>query len=155
MSDDEIKLFINTMVAAYRSSASDPYITVTNPDAVTNGKETTLYLEDRDYAGTDTAITYRIDDDTTNSKVNREYQLIIYKDDNYDSMYDMVYPAKNSGDNPSGYSIPVSYSDVKTNGQVKYTILLNSSYRNDQGVEVLTTDTYNITVALMPMFDMR
>ena len=155
MSDDEIKLFINTMVAAYRSSASDPYITVTNPDAVTNGKETTLYLEDRDYAGTDTAITYRIDDDTTNSKIDRSYQLIIYKDDNYNVIYDHIYPAQNSGDNPAGYSIPVSYSDVKTNGQVKYTILLNSSYINDKGVEVLTTDTYNITVALMPMFNMR
>lgn len=152
MSDDEIKLFINTMVAAYRSSASDPYITVTNPDAVTNGKETTLYLEDRDYAGTDTAITYRIDDDTTNSKIDREYQLLIYKDGVYQ---EQIYPAQNSGDNPAGYSIPVSYSDVKTNGQVKYTIILNSSYRNDQGGEVLTTDTYNITVALMPMFDMR
>lgn len=155
MSDDEIKLFINTMVAAYRSSASDPYITVTNPDAVSNGKETTLYLEDRDYAGTDTTITYRIDDDTTNSKIDRSYQLIIYKDDNYDVIYEHIYPAQNSGDNPAGYSIPVSYSDVKTNGQVKYTILLNSSYRNDQGVEVLTTGTYNITVALMPMFNMR
>ena len=152
MSDDEIKLFINTMVAAYRSSASDPYITVTNPDAVSNGKETTLYLEDRDYAGTDTAITYRIDDDTTNSKIDRTYTLTIYKDG---EEIETVSPAQNSGDNPAGYSIPVSYSDVKTNGQVKYTILLNSSYRNDKGVEVRTTDTYNITVALMPMFNMR
>ena len=147
MSDDEIKLFINTMVAAYRSSASDPYITVLNPDAVTNGNNTTLYLEDRDI-GADGTIRYRIADDTTNSKIDRKYQLLIYKDGVYQ---DQIYPAELSKE----YTIPVSFSDVKANGEVKYMIILNSSYHNDQGVEVLTSTTQNINVDIMPMFGLR
>lgn len=148
MSDNEIKLFVNTMIAAYRSSASDPYIRVTNPDAVNNGKTTTLYVEDRDNAGSDTAITYRIFDDTTNSKIKREYQLIVYEEG---QMIDNIYPA----DLATEYTIPVSYLDVRTNGEMKYTIILNSSYRNEQGDEVLTSDIQTVNVVLMPMFGLR
>jgi len=149
MSDDEIKLFINTMVAAYRSGASDPYITVTNPDAVNNGKTTTIYLEDRGDGGNNIDINYRINDDTTNSKINRQYLLHIYKDGEWQGMIEDAEKAKD-------YKIEnVSYSEVKTNGQVQYQILLVSSYINDQGVEVLVSDVQNVNVVLMPMFGLR
>ncbi len=163
MTDDEIKLFVNTMVAAYRSSASDPYITVTNPDAVNNGNNATLYVEDRDDRGSDFDITYRIDDDTTNSEVKskREYQVIIYKGDTvpqniiFNEIVPRVERREDGTEVPIIHKIPVSYSDVKANNEVKYTILLNSSYRNDQGEEVLSKTIKYITVALMPMFDLR
>ncbi len=148
MTDDEIKLFINTMVAAYRSGASDPYVTVTNLDAVNNGKNTVMFLEDRDSDGSNTAITYRIDDNTTNSKINRTYRIKVYKGD---ELIDEINPASKS----EGYSIPVSYSEVKANSEVKYRIVLESSYKNDEGVIVNTTDTRNVSVNLMPMFNIR
>ncbi|MBQ9392291.1 MAG: DUF5057 domain-containing protein [Lachnospiraceae bacterium] len=149
MSDDEIKLFINTMVAAYRSSASDPYITVTNPDAVNNGKTTTIYLEDRGDGGNNIDINYRINDDTTNSKINRQYLLHIYKDGEWQGMIEDAEKAKD-------YKIEnVSYSEVKANGQVQYQILLVSSYINDQGVEILASDIQTVNVVLMPMFGLR
>ena len=147
MSDDEIKLFINTMIAAYRSSASDPYITVTNPDAVSNGKETTLYLEDRDI-GSDGTIRYRIADDTTNSKIVRTYSLEVYKEG-------QLVQTINSANLSTEYTIPVSFSDVKANGEVKYKIILKSTYRNDQGVDVRTESEQNVNVDIMPMFGLR
>ncbi len=154
MTDTEMRLFVNTMVASYRSGAAEPYITVTNPDAVSNGKNTTMYLEDRDNAGSNTTINYRIDDDTTNSKIVRTYNVKVYKDgvllDN--ESHD---PAYNSGTRPEGYTIPVSYSDVKANSEVTYTIELYSTYKNDDGDDVNTKDTRTVTVALMPMFDLR
>jgi hypothetical protein len=147
MSDDEIKLFINTMIAAYRSSASDPYITVLNPDAVTNGNNTTMYLEDRDI-GSDGTIRYRIADDTTNSKIVRTYSLEVYKEGQLIQTID-------SANLSTEYTIPVSFSDVKANGEVKYKIILKSTYRNDQGVDVRTESEQNVNVDLMPMFGLR
>ena len=147
MSDDEIKLFINTMIAAYRSSASDPYIMVLNPDAVTNGNNTTMYLEDRDI-GSDGTIRYRIADDTTNSKIVRTYSLEVYKEGQLIQTIDAANLS-------TEYTIPVSFSDVKANGEVKYKIILKSTYRNDQGVDVRTESEQNVNVDIMPMFGLR
>lgn len=147
MSDDEIKLFINTMIAAYRSSASDPYIRVLNEDAVTNGNNTTMYLEDRDI-GSDGTIRYRIADDTTNSKIVRTYSLEVYKEGQLIQTID-------SANLSTEYTIPVSFSDVKANGEVKYKIILKSTYRNDQGVDVRTESEQNVNVDIMPMFGLR
>ena len=149
LTENEKKLFVNTMVASYRSSASDPYITITNQDAVRNGKTTTIYLEDRGDGGNNIDINYRINDDTTNSKINRKYLVHIYKDGDWQGMIEDAEKAKD-------YKIEnVSYSEVKANGQVQYQILLVSSYINDQGVEVLTSDIQTVNVVLMPMFGLR
>ena len=157
--EDEYKLFINTMVASYRSGASDPYIIVTNQDAVNNGDNTMLYVEDRQSAGSAEDIRYRIADDTTNSKIDRVYQIFVYKFDGYDSNGYMINPevlvSNMMGDLTSEYTIPVSYSEVYTKGEVKYKILLNSSYTDNQGVEQLTTIQRDVTVTLLPMFNMR
>lgn len=147
VTEKEIKLFINTMIAAYRTSASDPYIRVLNEDAVTNGNNTTMYLEDRDI-GADGTIRYRIADDTTNSKIVRTYSLEVYKDGQLIQTID-------SANLSTEYTIPVSFSDVKANGEVKYKIILKSTYRNDQGVDVRTESEQNVNVALMPMFGLR
>ncbi len=159
LKEDEKKLFVNTMIAAYRSGASDPYIIVTNQDAVNNGNNTMLYVEDRQSDGSADPITYRIADDTTNSKIDRGYQIFVYKFDGYDSNGNMINPevlvSNMKGDLTSEYTIPVSYSEVYTKGEVKYKILLNSSYTDNQGVEHLTTVQRDVTVTLLPMFNMR
>lgn len=45
LSDMEIKLFVNTMIAAYRSSAAPVEITITNTDATDNGENAFLYVD--------------------------------------------------------------------------------------------------------------
>ena len=147
VTENELKLFINTMIAAYRTSASDPYIRVLNEDAVTNGNNTTMYLEDRDI-GSDGTIRYRIADDTTNSKIVRTYSLEVYKEGQLIQTIDAANLS-------TEYTIPVSFSDVKANGEVKYKVILKSTYRNDQGVDVRTESEQNVNVDLMPMFGLR
>jgi len=148
LTENEKKLFVNTMVASYRSSASDPYITITNQDAVNNGKTTTIYLEDRGDGGNNIDINYRINDDTTNSKINRGYLVHIYKDGEWQEVID--------AEKATDYKIEnVSYSEVKANGQVQYVLYLVSKYTNDQGIDVYAYDTQTVNVVLMPMFNLR
>lgn len=148
LTENEKKLFVNTMVASYRSSASDPYITITNQDAVNNGKTTTIYLEDRGDGGNNIDINYRINDDTSNSKINRGYLVHIYKDGEWQEVID--------AEKATDYKIEnVSYSEVKANGQVQYVLYLVSKYTNDQGIDVYAYDTQTVNVVLMPMFNLR
>lgn len=148
LTENEKKLFVNTMVASYRSSASDPYITITNQDAVRNGKTTTIYLEDRGDGGNNIDINYRINDDTSNSKINRGYLVHIYKDGEWQEVID--------AEKATDYKIEnVSYSEVKANGQVQYVLYLVSKYTNDQGIDVYAYDTQTVNVVLMPMFGLR
>ncbi len=148
LTDMEKKLFVNTMVASYRSSASDPYITITNQDAVRNGKTTTIYLEDRGDGGNNIDINYRINDDTSNSKIDRGYLVHIYKDGEWQEVID--------AEKATDYKIEnVSYSEVKANGQVQYVLYLVSKYTNDQGIDVYAYDTQTVNVVLMPMFGLR
>ncbi len=149
LTPDEIKLFINTMIAAYRSAAVDPYITVTNPDAVNNGDNTTIYVEDKgQFAANETyTIRYRIDDDTTNPEVrrNRQYILHIYKDGQWQ---EYIGPAERAKE----YTIEVPYSEIMTNGEMKYRIDLG--YRDNDSGE-FTYTSRNITVSSMPLFRLR
>ncbi len=50
LTDTEVKLFVNTMVAAYNASATQPKITLTNADKVAMGDVDALYIN-YDYAG--------------------------------------------------------------------------------------------------------
>ncbi len=47
LTDDEIKLFVNTMIASYRATASPAYLTCENKEAVRNGKLYTIYADER------------------------------------------------------------------------------------------------------------
>lgn len=92
MTDDEIKLFINTMISAYRQPEGAPYAIVENADA-TSGSSSIFYL---DYDGdpndvTDGKIVYdngvpclkvqfRIEDDSANPDANKEYYLYFLVD---------------------------------------------------------------------------
>lgn len=45
MTDDEVKLFVNTMISAYRQPDSKPYVSVDNADAVATSGENLLYVD--------------------------------------------------------------------------------------------------------------
>lgn len=176
LTENEKKLFVNTMVASYRSSASDPYITILNPDVTNNmgtmkdssGQDVpagyaVMYVEERDglaesaYGSYSPVISYRIDDDTTNSKIEKEYALLIYKDGQLVERLpvDVDDPAQKlkKGD---VHTITVPYNDILTspNKEVDYMIILNSSYELE-GKEVNKTYVQNVKVALMPLFGLR
>jgi hypothetical protein len=45
MTDDEIKLFVNTMIAAYRQPESEPTVTLDDPDGTDGEGRSLLYLD--------------------------------------------------------------------------------------------------------------
>ncbi len=152
MSDDEIKLFINTMVAAYRSSAAKPYINVLNADAVNNGKTSTIYVD-----GESAEIRFNIFDDTTNAKIlsTREYMVTVKKDGVALDGYSIT---RNNNNKDEPITIPVNYSDVAATGSAEYTIELDSKYIdafdntiNDEGLD----DVRTVNITIMPMFSLR
>lgn len=80
MTNDEIRLFINTMISAYRSAAADPYPTCVNSDATKNNRTYTIYAEERD--GTvrkDVDLQIKVNDDSVNQRYNN-YTLRVVDD---------------------------------------------------------------------------
>jgi hypothetical protein len=150
MTDDEIKLFINTMIASYRATAADPYVTITNADSSTN-TATTIYVEDTGDSGEDTTINYKVNDDSM-GQFNRSYNVTITRTvgTTEETLVAGKSVAKGSVD-----TIPVSYKDIKANEELTYTITLESSYFNDTTQKTVTTkSTKTVHVVLLPLFDL-
>ncbi len=151
LEDDEIKLFLNTMVNAYRSSASDPYIRVTNPGAINNGNSTTLYAEEEN-----TRVNYRVVDDTTNSQITdaRTYQVYLQKKGKTGELEFVEMPHEVS--RLDDLYFDVSIDEVMASGDAEYYIVLNSSYY-DEKQKTYVTSSYiqTVNITLMPMFNLR
>ena len=60
MTDDEVKLFVNTMIAAYRAPDSKPYVEVDNADTVSSDDENLIYV-DFDGSNEDAAVDGRLE----------------------------------------------------------------------------------------------
>lgn len=76
MTDDEIRLFVNTMISSFRSQEAAPYLTVTNEEAIHNGSISTFYAQDR---GTDTQdiVAHLLVNDNSVSNQAKTYRLTI------------------------------------------------------------------------------
>lgn len=60
--DDEVKLFVNTMISAYRASSENPYVEVTNEDRIENSKnDVYLYVPVDDQNFNYTNANYEVD----------------------------------------------------------------------------------------------
>ncbi len=159
MTDDEIKLFINLMIASYRASASSPYVTVTNKDVVNNGSNATLYIEDKDLQSGQSAfnstVDFKVNDDTTNTKIlnAREYYVTVYKYVNGIKVDEPLISRVKYNRSQTG-SVPIIYSEVMESSDVKYEIILESVYHEPNKDPVTMTSTKTVTVLKMPMFEM-
>ncbi|HHV12642.1 MAG TPA: DUF5057 domain-containing protein [Clostridiales bacterium] len=81
LTDDEIKLFINTMISAYRAGNVKPKAVVTNEDVYTAGElEQYLFVPSdtdtiaADSSGTKT-VTFKVEDESINSILGRGYYV--------------------------------------------------------------------------------
>ena len=79
MTDDEIRLFVNTMISSFRSQEAAPYLTVTNEEAIHNGSISTFYAQDR---GTDTQdiVAHLLVNDNSVSNQAKTYPFPLIKD---------------------------------------------------------------------------
>ena len=167
LDQNEIALFINTMIAAYRSDASVPYITVTHPEAVNNGDNTSIYVDkDAHNVSDKISVPFRIDDDTTNTQINRQYALRVTKYVN-----DVLVPLDNGFVYPA-YKYPKQYdlSDFDPNlnyaemdnGNIYYKIelLYNDSKFEKYGesmeeVNNMFADERIVRIQDLPLFSIK
>jgi hypothetical protein len=174
MTDDEVKLFINTMIAAYRYSASNPSIEITNEDVVvSNSDENILYVNSETammYANSDQSLRVLFDvlDENEFLKVsNRTYTLQFVDEDGKVLDAQQIYTASGdsalTADSKKAYAVSkgteyyfnVSYSDLLASGSKTYWLKLTSTYKNSQNKEVTTESTAKISIMQLELFDLN
>lgn len=145
MTDDEIRLFVNTMISSFRSQEAAPYLTVTNEEAIHNGSISTFYAQNR---GTDTQdiVAHLLVNDNSVSNQAKTYRLTI-RDEKGKVLADHVAVKKDDI-----YDLTLAASDVLA-GQKTYTATLESSY-TQEGKPYTTEDTVTIRAMGMPLFDL-
>ncbi len=145
MTDDEIRLFVNTMISSFRSQEAAPYLTVTNEEAIHNGSISTFYTQDRG-ADTQDIVAHLLVNDASISNQAKTYRLTI-RDENGKVLADHVAVKKDNF-----YDLRIAASDVLA-GQKTYTATLESSY-TQEGKTYTTEDTVTIRAMVMPLFDL-
>ncbi|MEG1292245.1 MAG: DUF5057 domain-containing protein, partial [Lachnospiraceae bacterium] len=171
--DNEVKLFINTMISSYRLAAAKPGVEVTNPDATTKGNEITLYVpldENIEVADNEALdIDFKVTDYSLVDISNRSYTLQ-YLDEEGNIIKVDTYPRGTQGssapvwdetnqkyhvtkDTPYYFQVP--YSQVKEKGYVKYQLVTESSYINEKGNLINTSKTDNVYVYPMYLFNLN
>lgn len=160
MTDDEIKLFVNTMISAYRQPEGAPFAVVENADA-TSGSSSIYYL---DYNGgsnvvTDGGLVYdgrviyengkpylkvqcKIEDDSANPDAEKRYYLYFMTDGDVKeyravgtgaalTVTDVAIKTA-SGDNGKGYEVPKGYIDSEDQEITVYIPYEDITSRNGQ-----------------------
>lgn len=145
MTDDEIRLFVNTMISSFRSQEAAPYLTVINEEAIHNGSISTFYAQDRG-ADTQDIVAHLLVNDNSVSNQAKTYRLTI-RDEKGKVLADHVAVKKDDI-----YDLTIAASDVLA-GQKTYTATLESSY-TQEGKPYTTEDTVTIRAMGMPLFDL-
>jgi hypothetical protein len=175
MSDDEIKLFVNTMIAAYRYSASNPSIEITNDDVVvSNSDENILYVN------SETAMMYAsdltqdqslkvkfdvLDENEFLKSADRTYTLQFVDENGNVLEAQPIYTvsgnaAQTANTTDNSYSVKkgteyyfnVPYRDIIASGSKTYWLKLTSTYTNSHNKEVITESTAKITIMQLELF---
>ena len=168
LTDDEVKLFVNTMISSYRVTPEKPYIKVTNSDAAEKDHTYTMYVmltgaeKETDMLkvhftvvqegldeGTGRQYTLRYQDADGNAISPQTATSDVGNDTLLTSGEDGYAVAKNGT-----YAFDVAYKDVMEQGSVTcYLNLLSSYYDGDKLVE--TEKVTKVIVYAMPLFELN
>lgn len=161
MTNDEIRLFINTMISAYRSTPAAPYVTVENEDVINNGSISTLYTEERE-EGQDKEVLLKVNDDSKTTKAGTTYRMkITLKNKNVEGLKtvdgndvpknaDGTYTVQKGAE----YKMLAPYGDANTentiayDGKLTYKVSLTTTYADGTEQDAQRT----VRVMLMPLF---
>lgn len=170
MTDEEVQLFVNTMIAAYRATAATPKIKITNEDAIVNGDEVTLYipLDDSNFdtSGENLDVYFKVSDSSLVAIANRTY-VLTYKDKNGNVIAEVTYKKDTNGvvtansnntvfvERDGEYYFKVPYSKVRSEGIATYQLTLTSSYVNADSATISTEATTTVHVMPMPLFTLN
>lgn len=168
LTDDEVKLFVNTMISAYRAVPGKPYVKVTNTDASESNGTYTMYVmltgaeKDGDFLPVDFTV---VEESLTEG--NRSYYLQ-YLDAEGNALTDQIPTTTKDGSRldvvkgenryqvqaDGNYSFNVPYSKIKNDGEAVYYLDVNSVSQN--GAEVTETHkTTKVVVYAMPLFSLH
>lgn len=160
MTDDEIRLFINTMISSFRSSPSAPYVTVENEDVINNGAISTLYAEEKENV-MEKEVLLKVNDDS-NTAGKKVYQMKITAEGNtVESLLrtDGTVIQRNadgtfSVEKDKVYVLSVPYKDTETEntiaekGKLTYQVSLTTKYQN----QTISSEEKTVRIMNMPLF---
>lgn len=154
LTDDEIKLFINTMIGSYRAGTAKPKIVITNEDVYTgdsnqqylfiNSAEDTISTTDVSQVKT---VTFKVEEESVVSTSDRDYYAVYYGvlPDPTDSTKTIRVPLNPQGDSTSTGVLPtknidtggtctvVSGKGTKLNSDNEFSIDVPLKYFNGSG----------------------
>lgn len=161
MTDDEIRLFINTMISSYRSTPAAPYVTVENEDVINNGSISTLYSEERE-SGQDKEVLLKVNDDSKTTAAGTTYRMkVTLKEQNVDGLKNVDGSAVSQ--NADGtynvqkgavYKLVAPYGDANTestiahDNKLTYKVELTTSYADSS----IQSAQRTVRVMLMSLF---
>lgn len=165
--DDEIKLFINTLIGAYRPVPGKPYLRVTNEDAIEQEDIYTLYLmiTGAEREGDLFPVEFEVVEDEPVPGMLRSYALQ-YQNENGQALDTQVETAAVSegallkkDDAKKCYAVSlggtyrfeVPYQDIMEKGKVEYYLELKSSYMRGKDV-IETQKVTKVVIYAMNLF---
>lgn len=170
LTNDEVKLFVNTMISSYRDVPAVPYARVENADASEHKGSYTLYVPLTGAESMDDMIEVEfsiVDENDHNVTSVRSYTLR-YLDENGNVMTDAVETASMSGailnylpdtkeyqvQQNGTYTFKVPCQTVLTEGEAVYYLNVSSSYYAGTK-EYTTSKVTKVTVYAMPLFSLH
>lgn len=183
MPDDEVKLFVNTMISAYRAPDASPYATIDNADSVASDGTSVLYVDsDGSESSSDAIIDSRVV--TVNGKQmirvefsiqegsgnttysGKSYYLAVGQEDGIaldvyeadgetplSTDSDGQYKVKTIDDGVS-YVMYVPYSEVVSDGSIDFSLTVYATYTKGGRKVETSKKVTNGTVTLLPLFDL-
>ena len=153
MTDDEVKLFVNTMIAAYRPPDSKPYVEVDNADTISSDNENLIYV-DFDGSNEDAAVDGKLETINGEEMVRVEISMHDIKSAMASNIKSKQYylNVKSAGENGT----PSSYPLYDKNGKDGQLLTRNDSGKAEGWYHVDAKDEEGIPyVFYVPYKDVR
>lgn len=183
--DDEVKLFVNTMISAYRPPEASPYVSIDNATSVASNGDSLLYVDyDTDNEGKNIVDSNVVDmsglkmvkvefsiKDSANHKgiTDQMYYLSIYKGNNKnpEKSGNLTLEGGLQGVNGNNedtvfiaepgkkYVMYIPYTDVSSSGSVTYRFTTYMTYKKENRKSRTPTTDTTLTTMILPLFDLN
>lgn len=172
---DEMKLYVNTLISAYRATPAKPYVQITNEERVESGGDNLLYVpydekilvKNEDNSVPEyLAVTFKVKDESVQENFERSYALnfcdrngkvlaqqpVVYGMDGTEIVKTTKgYTVERDGE----YYFNVPYTTLGKEGKLSYYLNLTSAYLNRKKIEIKTSAITKATVLKMPLFNLN
>lgn len=170
LTNDEVKLFVNTMISSYRDVPTVPYARVENADASEHKGNYTLYvpLTGAERAEDTVEITFSVVDENDHNITSLRNYRLQYTDGNGNVISDTIVTTTPNGSllnylpeekmyqiqQNGTYAFQVPCETVLSEGEAVYYLNVTSSYYAGNK-EYTTSKTTKVSVYAMPLFSLH